>query len=81
MRTLTLKTKMAKSKNEVQREYAKRSGYAANKKYLKEHGRRVTVCLTTPSDDDILAKLETVESKSGYIKQLIRADIAAGHNE
>lgn len=49
----------------------------ANKKYLKEHGRRVTVCLTTPSDDDILAKLETVESKSGYIKQLIRTDISA----
>ena len=68
---------MAKSKNEVQREYAKRSGYAANKKYLKEHSRQVTVCLTTPSDDDILAKLETVESKSGYIKQLIRTDISA----
>ncbi len=71
---------MAKTKNEIQREYAKRSGYAASKKYLAEHGKLVSVRLITPQDNDILTKLENVPSKSGYIKALIRADIEA-HKE
>jgi len=64
---------MAKSKNEIQRDYEKRTGYAAQNKYNKERGRLVSTRLVTPQ----LEFLESVPSKSGYIKQLIRADIAA----
>lgn len=31
--------------------------------------------LLRPQDDDILQKLDSVPSKAGYIKSLIRADI------
>ena len=33
------------------------------------------------TDADILAKLDKVESKQGYIKSLIRADLAKDRNE
>lgn len=66
---------MAKTKSEIQKEYEKRTGYAAQHKYNKERGTSVAFRLFTPQDDDILAKLETVESKAGYIKKLIRDDI------
>lgn len=32
--------------------------------------------LIHPQDDDILEKLDSVPSKAGYIKSLIRADIS-----
>lgn len=66
---------MAKSKAEIQRDYEKRTGYAAQQKYNKEKGTSVAFRLFTPQDDDILQKLSTVESKAGYIKMLIREDI------
>ena len=68
---------MAKSKNEIQRDYEKRTGYAAQNKCLKERGKSVALRLIHPQDDDVLEMLESVPSKAGYIKQLIRADIAA----
>lgn len=67
---------MAKTKAEIQKEYEKRTNYAAQNKYNKERSTSVAFRLFTPQDDDILAKLETVASKAGYIKELIRADIA-----
>ena len=68
---------MAKSKNEIQRDYEKRTGYAAQNKYLKERGKSVALRLIHPQADDVLEMLESVPSKAGYNKQLIRADIAA----
>lgn len=67
---------MAKTKAEIQREYEKRTGYAAQAKYLKERGKSVAFRLIKPQDNDIIEKLESVSSKAGYIKELIRADIA-----
>lgn len=64
-------------KNERQREYAKRTGYAASAKYNKERGKSVALRLFTPQDDDIINKLESVGNKAGYIKELIRKDIAS----
>lgn len=64
-------------KNERQREYAKRTGYKSNDRYNRERGVSVAFRLFHPQDDDILAKLDTVESKAGYIKNLIRKDIEA----
>ena len=45
----------------------------AQSKYRKNL-KRMTIEFY-PTDQDILDKLETVESKQGYIKDLIRADI------
>ena len=45
-------------------------------RYDSTHTARVTLKLNTATDADILAKLATVDSKQGYIKSLIRADLA-----
>ncbi len=44
-----------------------------NKKYVKQF----KFGCVTRTEQDVIAKLESVPNKSGYIKQLIRADIAA----
>ena len=62
-------------KNARQREYARRTGYAANAKYNKEHGTSVCFRLFSPQDDDVLEHLRSVPSKAGYIKELIREDM------
>lgn len=41
----------------------------------KNHTTQVIMKLNNNTDAEILAKLATVPSKQGYIKQLIRADI------
>lgn len=42
------------------------------------HTTRVTIKLNNNTDAEVVAKLASVASKQGYIKQLIRADIAKG---
>lgn len=69
---------MPKTRAEIQRDYEKRSGYAAHKKYMAKKVKRMTIDIVTSTESDILAKLESVPNKSGYIKSLIRADIARG---
>lgn len=44
-------------------------------KYYKEKTTRVVLQLHNTADADILTKLNQVDSKQGYIKQLIREDI------
>ena len=63
-------------KNARQREYAKKTGYASTAKYHKERGKSVAFRLFHPQDDDVIEKLESVGNKAGYIKTLIRDDIA-----
>lgn len=48
---------------------------AAQARYDRTHCTRVYLKLNTVLDADILAKLDTVPSKQGYIKDLIRSDI------
>lgn len=48
----------------------------ASAKYDKENTKSVLLKLNVKTDADILAHLETVGSKMGYIKELIRKDIA-----
>ena len=55
---------------EAQREAVKRYNQAATVQLAVRLNRR--------TDADIIAKLEQVESKAGYIKQLVRADIRRG---
>lgn len=48
----------------------------ANAKYQKANTKLFQIRLNFKTDKDIFDKLETVESKSGYIKDLIRRDIS-----
>ena len=45
-------------------------------KYDAEHTKQIRLKLNIEYDADILQKLEEVGNKQGYIKTLIRADIA-----
>ena len=47
----------------------------ANMKYEAENTRQVHLKLNLRTDKDVLEKLDSVPSKQGYIKELIRADL------
>lgn len=66
---------VSKSKADIQREYAKKTDYAAQKKYNAENLKRLNVQFNINTDEDIIAKLDSVDNKAAYIKQLIRNDI------
>lgn len=48
----------------------------AQAKYDSTHCKYYTLKMNLETDSDIIEKLSSVESKQGYIKQLIREDIA-----
>lgn len=48
----------------------------SHQKWVAENTTRVVMNLNHNTDKDVLEKLSTVPSKQGYIKGLIRADIA-----
>ena len=50
----------------------------ATAKYQAKNTRMFTIRLNYNTDQDIIDKLEKVSNKQGYIKELIRTDIA-GH--
>lgn len=50
----------------------------AVRKYDKANTRQVHLKLNRRTDGDVLEKLDSVPSKQGYIKELIRADIERG---
>lgn len=47
----------------------------ANEKYLKANTKIVSLRLNFNTDKDIIKKLDEVDSKMGYIKELIRKDL------
>jgi hypothetical protein len=47
----------------------------ANNKYNKANTKQYQVRLNLKTDADLIAKMESVPNKLGYIKSLIRADI------
>lgn len=50
----------------------------ASRKYDKKNTRHVGLKLNLKIDADIIEKLDSVPSKQGYVKELIRADIKKG---
>lgn len=48
----------------------------AIRKYDDANTKRVSLKLNVNTDKDIFQKLNSVENKQGYIKDLIRADMA-----
>lgn len=57
-------------------EQGKINAAIAHDRYDKENTRSVRMKLNIKTDVDILEHLETVGNKQGYIKRLIREDIA-----
>lgn len=57
-------------------EEARRAKNRSKDRYDKENTRQVKLKLNLRSDADILEKLEAEPSMQGYIKRLIREDIA-----
>ena len=55
---------------------ASKAQVRASNKYDKENTKQISLRLNKKTDADILEHLETVGSKQGYIKELIRADIS-----
>lgn len=66
---------IAKTKGEIQRDYEKRTGYAATKKWQAQHVKRYGFPVMMDTESDVIQKLESVPNKSGYIKDLIKKDI------
>ena len=52
----------------------------AKKAWRAAHTTRIVMDMNHNTDADILTKLSEVPSKQGYIKALIRADIANSNN-
>lgn len=50
-------------------------------RYAKKNIKQFKIDCVTRTESDIIEKLESVPNKAGYIKQLIRADIAASKKE
>ena len=48
----------------------------AQRKYNDTHQRQIKFSFSIQNDADVLAQLDAVPNKQGYIKDLIRADIA-----
>lgn len=59
-------------------EKKKRSYYNREHQLRYQHSgiKKVSLSLTRTKDADIIAKLESVDSAQGYIKKVIRDDIA-----
>ena len=52
----------------------------AKERYDAKTAARISLKLNKGTDADILKRLDEVPSKQGYIKELIRADMAKGNN-
>ena len=57
-------------------EEIKKDKYAPQKRYNAKYTRQIKFVCNVNTEQDILDKLDSIENKNGYIKALIRADIA-----
>ena len=57
------------------------TGSKASQRYAKENVLKVIVGINRRTEPELVEKVESVENRSGYIKDLIRADIASQRAE
>ena len=69
-------SQVAKTKAEIQKEYLQRTGYQANNKFNKANTKQYAFRVMLKTEQDIIERMESVDNKAGYIKRLIREDIA-----
>ena len=65
-------------KNQRQREYAKRTGYASNRRYDAAHPEKRAVIafkLQRPKDDEVIERINSMENKAEYLRMLVRRDM------
>ena len=55
--------------------------YAPQERYAKKNKKKYTFAFMKSTEADLIAKLESMENKAGYIKNLIRADIEKSKNK
>ena len=51
----------------------RQKAYAMN--YMKNHTKRYKIQLNTDHDSEVIAFLDSLENKNGYLKDLIRQDM------
>ncbi len=56
--------------------YYNKTSLKADTKYKKANIIKVNMSLNRNTDSDILSYIATIENKQGYLKRLIRADMA-----
>ena len=54
----------------------KKDKYASQRKYDAKRYTKIRISLYDVNDMDIVEKLKSVDSRSGYVKHLVREDIA-----
>jgi len=64
------------TKNQRQRAYEKKTKSAANTKYKQENTTSVGLRFFNNTESDLIEHLTAQPNKNGYIKELIRQDIA-----
>ena len=62
-------------------EQVKKDKYASQKRYNAKYAKQIKLVCYTNTEMDIVDKLDSVDNKAGYIKALIRADIAKSKAE
>lgn len=68
-------------KREEENKLIPESNKRANAKYQSNHIKRLPVNLNDRTDADIIAHLETIDNVQGYVKGLIRADMAKARKD
>lgn len=72
--------KSSEKKLAYQRERNKATGYADQIEYAKNNLKRVAFNLNKNTDADLIAFLESMPNKQGYLKDLVRADMEKKSN-
>lgn len=67
--------KSSQKKLDYNKEYNKKNGYASQARYHETHPSKTYSLRVFAHETDIIEHLEKQKNKSGYLKDLIRADI------
>lgn len=67
--------KSSQKKLDYNKEYNRKNGYANQARYHETHPSKTYGLRVFSHETDIIEQLESQKNKSGYIKELIRADI------
>lgn len=67
----------AQRKRETQREYEKRTKYAAQNKYHKEKSKSYLLRFSYSTDGKLIEFLDGLDNRNGYIRNLVYADMDA----
>lgn len=67
--------KSSQKKLDYNKEYNRKNGYANQTQYHETHPSKTYGLRVFAHETDIIERLESQKNKSGYLKELIRADI------